>query len=107
MPDAVLVMGELAANAIEASGRRDVIKVHAGLGAGEVVLAVWDGCAAQPVTQHVELSLETLDLREKNFDANGGWGLSIVESLAGRCWVDRTWPAGKWVCAAMTVGVWA
>ncbi len=101
VPDAVLVMGELAANAIEASGRQDVIKVHVELGVGEVVLAVWDGCAAQPVAQDVELSLETLDLREENFDANGGWGLSIVEGLAERYWVDHTRPVGKWVCAAM------
>ena len=90
--DAVLVIGELVANAVEASRVADVIKVHVGLGAGEVVLAVWDGSDARPVTRHVELSLETLDLSPERFDDNGGWGLSIVESLAARCWVDPTPP---------------
>lgn len=103
--DAVLVVGELAANAIEASGAADVIKVHIGLGAGEVVLAVWDASDARPVTRHVELSLETLDLTPEHFDDNGGWGLSIVESLATRCWVDPTPPRGKWVCAALKADV--
>ncbi len=99
--DAALVVGELAANAVGASGLRDVIKVHAGIGAGEVRLSVWDGCDAWPVARRVEVSLETLDLREENFDDNGGWGLSIVESLTRRYWVESTWPRGKWVCAAL------
>ncbi|MFA1550791.1 ATP-binding protein [Actinomadura chokoriensis] len=103
--DAVLVMGKLAANAVEASRAAEVIKVYVGRGAGEVVLAVWDGCDARPVTRHVELSLETLDLCPDRFDDNGGWGLSIVENLAARCWVDPTPPRGKWVCAALKADV--
>lgn len=103
--DAVLIIGELAANAVEASRAADVIKVHVGLGAGEVVLAVWDRSDARPATRHVELSLETLDLSPERFDDNGGWGLSIVESLAARCWVDPTPPRGKWVCAALKADV--
>ncbi|TDC76746.1 ATP-binding protein [Actinomadura sp. 7K507] len=101
VPDAALVMGELVANAIVASGLADVIKVHVGFRVAEVVLAVWDRCDGRPLVQKVELSLETLDLREENFDDNGGWGLSIVESLASRCWVEPTRPSGKWVCAAL------
>ncbi|TDD80013.1 hypothetical protein E1298_26580 [Actinomadura rubrisoli] len=84
-----------------------MIKVYVGLGDGEVVLAVWDGSAARPVARHVDLSLETLDLREEHFDDNGGRGLSIVEKLSARRWVDATWPAGKWVCAAIKWGVGA
>lgn len=103
--DAVLVIGELAANTVEASRAADVIKVHVGLGAGEVVLAVWDGSDARPVTRHVELSLETLDLCPEHYDDNGGWGLSIVENLATRCWADPTPPRGKWVCAALKADV--
>lgn len=99
--DAVLVMGELAANAVEVSGAADVIKMHVGRGVGEVVLAVWDGCDARPVARKVEISLETLDLSEENFDDNGGRGLVIVEALARRCWIDPTPPRGKWVCAAL------
>ena len=103
--DAVLVVGELAANAVEVSRAADVIKVHVGCGPGEIVVAVWDGCDARPVPRRVELSLETLDLCPERFDDNGGWGLSIVESLAARCWVDPTPPRGKWVCAALKADV--
>lgn len=89
------------ANAIGVSDPTDVIKVYVGLRAGEVVLAVWDGCDGRPVVRKVELSLETLDLSEENVDDNGGRGLWIVESLAGRCWVEPTHPSGKWVCATL------
>ncbi|TMQ92132.1 ATP-binding protein [Actinomadura soli] len=99
--DAVLVVGELVANAVKVSGTADVIKVYVGLGAGEVVLGVWDGCDGRPVARKVEISLETLDLSEENFDDNGGRGLAIVEALAWRCWTDPTPPQGKWVCAAL------
>ncbi|MWA04558.1 hypothetical protein F8568_030095 [Actinomadura sp. LD22] len=101
VPDALSITGELVANALRASERLETIKVHVGLGAGEVVLGVWDGCAARPAPRRVELSLETLDLREENFDDNGGWGLSIVDALAVRSWVEETRPRGKWVCAAL------
>lgn len=102
--DAVSITGELMANAVRVSGRFDAIKVHVGLRAGVVVLGVWDGRDERPVKRTVELSLETLDLREENFDDNGGWGLSIVETLADRCWVEQTPPHGKWVCAALKAG---
>ncbi|MBE1533298.1 ATP-binding protein [Actinomadura algeriensis] len=101
VPDAVSIVGELMANAVRVSGRLDAVKVHVGVRAGDVVLGVWDGCRARPVRRTVELSLETLDLREENFDDNGGWGLSIVETLADRCWIEETPPRGKWVCAAL------
>lgn len=103
--DAVLVMGELAANAVKVSGTADAIKVHVGLGDGEVVLGVWDGCDGQPVVRNVEISLETLDLSEENLDDNGGRGLAIIEALAWRCWTDPTPPHGKWVCAALKTEV--
>ncbi|MFI0481941.1 ATP-binding protein [Actinomadura sp. 9N215] len=99
--DAVLVMGELVANAVKVSGRGDAIKVYVGLRAVGVVLGVWDGSDERPVARNVEISLDTLDLSEENFDDNGGRGLAIVEALAWRCWTDPTPPHGKWVCAAL------
>ncbi|WUH98179.1 ATP-binding protein [Spirillospora sp. NBC_00431] len=103
--DAVLVVGELVANAVKVSGAADVIEVHVGLGNGEVVLGVWDGCDERPVARNVQISLETLDLSEENLDDNGGRGLAIVEALAWRCWTDPTSPHGKWVCAALRAEV--
>ncbi|WP_344907958.1 ATP-binding protein [Actinomadura meridiana] len=101
--DAVLVVGELVANAVAVSGVVDMIKVYVGLGPGDVVLGVWDGCEGQPVVRKVEISLETLDLSEESFDDNGGRGLAIVEALARRCWTVPTPPCGKWVCAALSL----
>jgi anti-sigma regulatory factor (Ser/Thr protein kinase) len=102
--DAALVVGELVTNAVTVSSAADMIKVYVGLESGEVVLGVWDGCDGQPVVRRMEISLETLDLSEENFDDNGGRGLAIVEALARRCWTVPTPPCGKWVCAALALG---
>lgn len=58
----------------------------------------------------IELILDTLDLSEDNFDANGGRGLHIIEALA-TTWGYTPGPgnpatghsAGKWVWARLTV----
>ncbi|POM27792.1 hypothetical protein BTM25_22130 [Actinomadura rubteroloni] len=102
--DAVLIVGELMANAVEVSGVLDRIGVHVRAERTRIVLAVWDGDAALPAPRHVELSLEALDLDEDNWDDNGGWGLTIVQSLSSACWIEQTPPRGKWVCAALTHG---
>ncbi|MFC0037336.1 ATP-binding protein [Actinomadura rayongensis] len=102
--DAILIVGELMANAIEVSGVLDRIKVHARVEGRKVILAVWDCDVALPCPQQVELSLETLDLSADNWDDNGGWGLTIVQSLSSAYWVERTPPRGKWVCAALACG---
>ncbi|WP_433332968.1 ATP-binding protein [Spirillospora sp. CA-294931] len=99
--NASLIVSELATNATEASDPTEVIKLHLAQRSGEVVLAVWDSSRLQPARKRPFLTLETLDLAEENFDANGGWGLSIVETLASRYWVEPTTPTGKWVCAAL------
>ncbi|POM26751.1 hypothetical protein BTM25_11570 [Actinomadura rubteroloni] len=92
------------ANAIEVSGVLDCVKVHARVEGRRVVLAVWDCDAALPCPQQVELSLETLDVGEDSWDDNGGWGLTIVQSLSSAYWVELTPPRGKWVCAALACG---
>ncbi|WP_131732760.1 ATP-binding protein [Actinomadura formosensis] len=103
--DAVLIIGELMANAVAVSSTAETVKVHARCEDGHVVLAVWDGGKGHPMTRHVELDLDTLDLSEENHDANGGWGLRLVVALAVRCWVEATPPRGKWVCAMIATEV--
>ncbi|MXQ66984.1 hypothetical protein GQ466_23480 [Actinomadura rayongensis] len=104
MPDAVLVVGELMANAIEASGVLDTVTVHVRVERDQVILAVWDGAASLPRPQQVESLREKLDLSEGDWDDNGGWGLAIVQSLCSAYWVEPTPPRGKWVCAALACG---
>lgn len=104
LPDVALIVGELMANAVAVSGASDTVKIHARCEGENVVLAVWDGGQGRPIVQHIELDLDTLDLSEANHDANGGWGLRLVQELAGRCWMEATPPQGKWVCAIVPVG---
>lgn len=101
--DAMLIVGELMANAVAASGTADTVKIHARRECGHIVLAVWDGGEGRPVRRNIELDLDTLDLAEENHDANGGWGLRLVEALAARCWVEATPPRGKWVCVMVAM----
>ncbi|RAY12879.1 hypothetical protein DPM19_22965 [Actinomadura craniellae] len=102
--DAVLVISELATNAVGASRAGQEITVHLRNSGTEIILAVHDNGPGTPRHRQVDLDLATLDVSERNFDANGGWGLSIVAALAARCWVDPGTPAGKWVCAALRIG---
>jgi hypothetical protein len=52
-----------------------------------------------------DLTPDTLDLREENFDDNGGWGLPIVQMLSADCGVEPTHGGGKWVWANISVAV--
>lgn len=95
--DVQLIAAELIANAcsITPEGR---IRVRFEREPKAVLLAVWDGSGRLPrVRPAKELELDDLDLREENFDRNGGWGLQLVQSLSSECGVSRTDPIGKWV----------
>jgi anti-sigma regulatory factor (Ser/Thr protein kinase) len=72
------------------------------LEAGVIHFAVWDRSPRKPEANMPELTPETLDLREENFDENGGWGLPLVEALAESCGITPT-EGGKWVWANVKV----
>ena len=98
-----LVAAELIANAIRETPDgtiRTYCIPH--FDAGVIQLAVWDSSARMPVANMPELTLETLDLCEENFDDNGGWGLPLVEALAESCGITPT-DNGKWVWAKIKV----
>jgi anti-sigma regulatory factor (Ser/Thr protein kinase) len=108
--DALLVVAELVANATQETPKQE-IRFALRRDAGGVLIAVWD-CSPQPPQPApvVELTLDTLDLSEENFDTNGGRGLRIVEALATDCGYrpDPINPAtgrcpGKWVWARLKV----
>ncbi|REE98403.1 hypothetical protein DFJ69_3890 [Thermomonospora umbrina] len=97
--DAVLIADELVCNAIAVSPKGAMVRVWLDRRAEGVVLAVWDQDERMPELKRVEITLETLDVSEENFDENGGWGIPLVLALSRRCWTVRTPPHGKWVCA--------
>jgi anti-sigma regulatory factor (Ser/Thr protein kinase) len=106
--DALLIVAELVANAAQETSKQE-IKFALRRDAGGVLIAVWDSSPRPPEPAPViELTLDTLDLSEENFDANGGRGLRIVEALATDCGYrpDPIDPAtghspGKWVWARL------
>jgi len=82
--DVRLVLSELVANAVSVTPADGRITVGCDRDAVGVVVGVADPCprllrAPAPL---VEPRLEDLDLREENFDRNGGWGLGIVAALS-------------------------
>jgi Histidine kinase-, DNA gyrase B-, and HSP90-like ATPase. len=106
--DALLVVTELIGNATQETPKQE-IKFALRRDPSEVLLAVWDSSPRPPrPIPVVELTLETLDLSEQNFDANGGRGLHIIEALATG-WGYSTDPIdshtghspGKWVWARL------
>jgi hypothetical protein len=106
--DALIVVAELIGNAAKETPNRE-IRFVLRREMGCVLVGVWD-CSPRPPRPGpvVELTLDTLDLAEHNFDANGGWGLHLVEVLS-TAWgyhpdpIDpRTGhPSGKWVWARL------
>jgi hypothetical protein len=48
-----------------------------------------------------DLTLETLDLSPENWDANSGWGLTIVAALSDQCGYSLDPKGGKWVWARL------
>jgi anti-sigma regulatory factor (Ser/Thr protein kinase) len=103
--DLHLIATELVTNAIQETPDR-AIRAYCvpDLDAGVIHFAVWDSSDGRPEAHMPELTPQTLDLREENFDDNGGWGLPLVEALAERCGVTAT-EGGKWVWADIKVGL--
>jgi hypothetical protein len=98
-----LIAAELLTNAIQETPYRSIRAYCVpDLNAGVVRFAVWDSSARMPEANMPVLTVETLDLRQENFDNNGGWGLPLVEALAESCGITRT-AGGKWVWANIKV----
>lgn len=99
--DALLIIAELIANAIEETPNREIQFRLARDGAG-VLIAVWDSSPRSPVAQPVtDLTLDTLDVREEHWDDNGGWGLALVQALSADCGCNPDPAGGKWVWARL------
>ncbi|MFF5263984.1 ATP-binding protein [Actinomadura viridis] len=107
--DAVLIAGELIANAVRATPDTQ-IRVQFTRRRDAVVLGVWDVSDSLPVVAPVkELTLEDVApdpraLDPGHDDGTGGWGLPIVQALSDGCGVRRTRPQGKWVWARLRIG---
>jgi anti-sigma regulatory factor (Ser/Thr protein kinase) len=83
--DVLLCTGELVANAVAAAPTAE-LRVRISREPSGVLVEVWDPSNAMPEAKPVvEPTLDDLDLSPENFDANGGWGLPIVVTLATAC----------------------
>lgn len=99
--DAVLIAGELVANAVAATPRDATLRIFLGHRPRGLVFGVWDGSAAMPVPRSPgEITLETIDRLP---DEPGGWGLGLVAALARDYWTEPAPQGGKWVCALLDV----
>ncbi|MBW8485537.1 ATP-binding protein [Actinomadura parmotrematis] len=99
--DAVQIVAELVANAAEATPRRQ-IRFQLSRDIHGIVIAVWDASPNLPKPKPIiELALEDLDLTEELYDANGGWGLPIVQALSTSCGYTRDPNGGKWIWARL------
>ncbi|WP_433333956.1 ATP-binding protein [Spirillospora sp. CA-294931] len=102
LQDASLVIGELIANAIEATPHGE-IRVRITREAESITLGVWDSSDSHPVAKPVvELDLADITpdaraLDPGHDDGTGGWGLPIVEALSAEYGLRPTPPHGKWV----------
>lgn len=102
--DALLVVGELVANAAKETPDRE-IRLRIGRDEAAVTVAVWDSSDRSPVHRAVTtITLEDLDISEESFDDNGGRGLPIVHALAVDCGYTPTPGGGKWVWASLGSG---
>jgi anti-sigma regulatory factor (Ser/Thr protein kinase) len=99
LDDALLIVSELVTNAVDRMPGAE-LRLQVSRDAHGVIVAVWDGASDLPAARpKVELALDDLDLSEEAFDANGGWGLHIVEALSAACGAMRDPCGGKWVWA--------
>ncbi|MGI8333665.1 ATP-binding protein [Actinomadura scrupuli] len=106
--DTLIVVAELIGNATKETPNREIRFALRREPTG-VLVAVWD-CSPRPPRPApvVELTLESLDLSEHNFDANGGRGLHLVAALSTE-WGHHPDPIdprtgrspGKWVWARL------
>jgi two-component sensor histidine kinase len=95
----LLIATELVTNACTATPDQN-ISVRFTREPHSVCFAVWDSSNLMPqIRSRKALTLQSLDLSPTNFDANGGWGLPLVESLSTECGISPTTPFGKWVWA--------
>ncbi|MFD0687840.1 ATP-binding protein [Actinomadura fibrosa] len=99
--DALTIVTELVTNAISETPDEKV-RLQVSRDVQGVIIAVWDASPRLPQPKPVvELTLDDLDLSEDAFDDNGGWGLSIVSTLASTCGATRDTVGGKWIWARM------
>ncbi|WP_433334185.1 ATP-binding protein [Spirillospora sp. CA-294931] len=106
--DANLVVGELVANAINASPGGE-IRVRITHEPGAINLSVWDSSDRRPIAKPItELALADIApdpqaLDPGHDDGTGGWGLPIVEALSTDHDIRPTPPQGKWVWARLAI----
>lgn len=99
--DAFLIASELITNAAAATPGQE-IRLQFSRDVAGVVIAVWDAAPSHPQARPVvEMTLDTLDVSEEHWDDNGGWGLSIVASVATECGHCPDPSGGKWVWARL------
>jgi anti-sigma regulatory factor (Ser/Thr protein kinase) len=99
--DAFLIASELITNAVAATPGEE-IRYQCSRDPAGVLIAVWDASPTPPrVHPLIELTLETLDVSEENWDDNGGRGLPIVTALATKCGHTPDPSGGKWVWARL------
>jgi anti-sigma regulatory factor (Ser/Thr protein kinase) len=97
---AVSIMGELFINAARVSGPAGTVLVHLRLDRESLWIAVEDGSPDVPSKRATVSGVEDLD--RSDTDEFGGWGLTIIETLADEFWVEpSTRPGYKWVCARL------
>jgi anti-sigma regulatory factor (Ser/Thr protein kinase) len=84
--DALIVVSELATNAVAVSGSLGRIALLLDKEAGGLVrIGVWDGA---PGERPLAPMAPAVDLEDGNYDDNHGWGLAIVGSLARKVGCD-------------------
>lgn len=98
----LLIADELVTNAVTETPESQ-IRISCRYDHVIVTFAVWDSSFREPTYVMPQLDAENLDLSPERFDANGGWGLTLVRNLASDFGVSRT-STGKWVWAEMKVG---
>ncbi|MDX6744593.1 ATP-binding protein [Actinocorallia sp. A-T 12471] len=101
--DVHLVLSELVANAVAVTPVGGTVNVRCDLEGGAVLLGVADTHPGMPSEPAPVVPLEPgdLDLREENFDVNGGWGLTIVKALSEACGVAPLPGGGKVIWARL------
>ncbi|WP_106397599.1 ATP-binding protein [Actinocorallia populi] len=101
--DAHLILAELVANAVAVTPLGERIVVHCRRDEAGVVIGAADPCPGLPMHPPpvVEVEPEELDLDEKGFDDNGGWGLTLVAALSADCGVTPLASGGKVVWARL------
>ncbi|WP_067469532.1 ATP-binding protein [Actinomadura macra] len=107
LDDAVLVVSELVTNAIRMSRPTDQVILHLRWISIGLVIGVWDSSTTMPTVGALgDLTLDDIvpdpEALGPDDDRTGGWGLPLVQMVAGAFQVERTAsPIGKWVIALL------